>query len=147
MTDRVNGRRRHPGFLAGGMLAAALLAACTSARTDVGTSDESCYLSLPAATHAVGGHGHLEGIRKLTSTQLRQLAPRLDSDLAGKVPARQNLCVAAFTGHFTSEEVSKPLGRDQGVFAVVVLTTPQNRLLGTLVLRRVPVRFSHTHPF
>jgi hypothetical protein len=147
MTDRVNRRWRLPGFLAAGMVAASLLAACTSARTDVGTADESCYLSLPAATHAVGGQGHLEGIRKFTSTQLRQLAPRLDTDLSGQVSARQDLCVAAFTGHFTSEEVSKPLGRDQGVFAVVVITTPQNRLLGTLILRRVPVGFSHTHPF
>ncbi len=34
-----------------------------------------------------------------------------------------------------------------GGLAIVVLTTPQNRLLGTLVLRRVPVRFNHTHPF
>jgi hypothetical protein len=54
--------------------------------------------------------------------------------------------VAAFSGHFTSEKVSKPLGRDEGLYAVVVLTTPANRLLGTLILSRVPVRINHTHP-
>jgi hypothetical protein len=146
MSDGVDPRRRLLGLLAAVVLAAALTA-CTSARTDVGTSDESCYLSLPAATRTVGGHGHLEGIRKFTSTQFRQLVPRLSQDLAGQVSPRQDLCVAAFSGYFTSEEVSKPLGRDQGSFAVVVLTTPTNRLLGTIILRRVPVRFNHTHPF
>ncbi len=140
-------RRRVAAGLAASVLAAFLLAACTSARSDVGTSDESCYLSLPAATRAVGGHGHLEGIRKFTQADLRQLAPGLYQDLARQVPARQDLCVAAFTGHFSSDTVSKPLGSPMGVLAIVVLTTPQNRLLGTLVLRRVPVRFNHTHPF
>jgi hypothetical protein len=140
-------RRRFAAGLAAPVLAAFLLAACTSARSDVGTADESCYLSLPAATRAVGGHGHLEGIRKFTQADLRQLAPRLYQDLARQIPARQDLCVAAFTGHFSSDAVSTPLGREEGVVAIVVLTTPQNRLLGTLVLPRVPVRFSHTHPF
>jgi hypothetical protein len=143
----VNLRRRLQGFLAAGVLSASLLSACTSARTDVGTADESCYISLPAATRAVGGHGHLQGIRKFSATQLRQTAPRLYQDLVNQVPPRQSLCVAAFSGHFTSNEVSKPLGREEGVFAVVVLTTPANRLLGTLILSRVPVRFNHTHPF
>jgi hypothetical protein len=147
MTHGANRRRGLPGFLAATVFAASLLAGCTSARTDVGTSDESCYLSLPAATHAVGGHGHLEGIRKLSPAQLRQMAPRLYQSLARQMSPRQNLCVAAFTGHFTSEEVSKPLGRDEGVFAVAVLTTPANRLIGTLILRKVPVRFNHTHTF
>ncbi len=140
-------RRRVAAGLAASLLAAFLLGACTSARSDVGTADESCYLSLPAATRAVGGHGHLEGIRKFTPADLRQLAPRLYQHLARQVPARQDLCVAAFTGHFSSDAVSKPVERETGVLAIVVLTTPGNRLLGTLVLRRVPVRFSHTHPF
>jgi hypothetical protein len=140
-------RRRLFGGFAAAMVAASLLTSCTTARTDVGTADESCYLSLPAATRAVGGHGHLEGIRKFTAAQLRQTAPRLYQDLLSPVPPRQDLCVAAFTGQFTSAEVTKALGRNEGVFAVVVLTTPANRLLGTLILRRVPVRINHTHPF
>jgi hypothetical protein len=140
-------RRRLLGLLAAGLLASSLLAGCTAARTDVGTSDESCYLSLPAATRAVGGKGHLEGIRKFTPNNLKQIAPRLFGELARQVPPRQDLCVAAFTGHFTAEEVSKPLGMDEGTFAMAVVTTPGNRLLGTFILRRVPVRFNHTHPF
>jgi hypothetical protein len=27
------------------------------------------------------------------------------------------------------------------------VTTPANRLLGTLILTKLPVRFEHTHPF
>jgi hypothetical protein len=140
-------RRRLPGMLAAGALAASVLTACTSARSDVGTSDESCYLSLPAATRAVGGHGHLEGIRRFSPGELRQIAPRLDGEMAREMPAHQDVCAAAFTGHFTSEQVSKPLGRDEGALAVVVLSSPGNRLLGTLILRHLPVRFNHTHPF
>ena len=67
----------------------------------MGTSDESCYLSLPAATRAIGGHGHLEGIRRFTPNDFRQIAPRLYQDMAQQVPPGQDLCVAAFTGHFT----------------------------------------------
>ena len=39
--------------------------------------------------------------------------------------------------------VSKPLGRPAGKLAVVVVTTPGNKLLGTLVLIKLPVRFQH----
>jgi hypothetical protein len=31
--------------------------------------------------------------------------------------------------------------------AVVVVTTPANELLGTLILSRLPLRFQQTHPF
>jgi hypothetical protein len=30
---------------------------------------------------------------------------------------------------------------------VVVVTSPGNKLLGTLILTKIPVRFEHTHPF
>ncbi len=39
--------------------------------------------------------------------------------------------------------VSKPLGRPTGTLAVVVVTTPANKLLGTLILTKIPVRFQH----
>ena len=46
------------------LLAATLLTACSAARTGLGTTDESCYLALPTAAKAVGGHAHLAGVRK-----------------------------------------------------------------------------------
>ena len=129
------------------MLVASLLASCSAARTGLGTTDESCYLALPTAAKAVGGHGHLEGVRKYTLGNLRGVAPRLYGRLADDVPKGQSVCVAGYTGHFTSSEVSKPLGRPSGTLAVAVVTTPANKLLGTLILTKLPVRFEHTHPF
>lgn len=129
------------------VLVATLLASCSTARSDFGTTDASCYLALPTAAKAVGGHGHLEGVRKYTVNDLRGVAPRFYSQLADDVPKKQGVCVAGYTGHFTSAEVSKPLGLPSGTLAVAVVTTPANKLLGTLVLTKLPVRFQHTHPF
>ncbi len=139
--------RSRAAVLAGLVLVASLLASCSAARTGLGTTDESCYLALPTAAKAVGGHGHLEGVRKYTLGGLRGVAPRLYRRLADDVPKKQSVCVAGYTGHFTRSEVSKPLGRPSGTLAVAVVTTPANKLLGTLILTKLPVRFQHTHPF
>jgi hypothetical protein len=143
-------RSRRPATaaaLAGLVLLATLLASCSAARTGLGTTDESCYLALPTAAKAVGGHGHLEGVRKYTLSSMHAVAPRLYGALAKDVPKKQLVCVAGYTGHFTSSEVAKPLGRPSGTLAVAVVTTPANKLLGTLILTKLPVRFEHTHPF
>ena len=66
-----------------------------------GTTDDSCYLALPTAAKAVGGHGHLEGVRKYTLSNLHSMAPRLYGRLAHDVPKKQAICVAGYTGHFT----------------------------------------------
>jgi hypothetical protein len=129
------------------VLAAALLASCSTARSDFGTTDASCYLALPTAAKAVGGHGHLEGVRKYTLSGLRGVAPRLYGRLAGDLPKKQGVCIAGYSGHFTSADVSKPLGHPSGTLAVAVVTTPANQLLGTLILSKLPVRFEHTHLF
>ena len=143
-------RTRAGALTAAVVLAASLLASCSSARSDLGTTDESCYLTLPTAARAVGGHGHLDGVRKFTFSDLRGMAPRLYGQLVhdGLAP-KQPVCLAAYTGHFTASEVSKPLGDRTGTsaVAVAVVTTPANRLLGTLMLAKLPVRFQHTHPF
>ena len=52
--------RRFVAPVAGLVLAASLLASCSSARTDSGTSADSCYLALPTAAQAVE---HLWGDR------------------------------------------------------------------------------------
>jgi hypothetical protein len=138
---------RIASVLAALVLASMLLAACSTARTDFGTTDASCYLALPTAAKAVGGHGHLEGVRKYTLSGLRSVAPRLYTQLAGEVSKKQGVCVAGYSGHFTAAEVSKPLGHPSGTLAVAVVTTPANNLLGTLILAKLPLRFQHTHPF
>ena len=143
-------RTQAGALTAGIVLAASLLASCSSARSDLGTTDESCYLTLPTAARAVGGHGHLEGVRKFSFSDLHGMAPRLYGELAhDDLTPKQAVCLAAYTGHFTASDVAKPLGRRSGTsaVAVAVVTTPANRLLGTLILTKLPVRFEHTHPF
>lgn len=145
--SRSGSARRAWAWAGGLVLVASILAGCSSARTGLGTTDESCYLALPTAAKAVGGHGHLSGVRKFSVAELKPLAPRLYDDLADQAPAKQAVCLAAYTGHFTQAMVTKPLGRASGKLAVVVVTSPGNRVLGTLILEKIPVRFQHTHLF
>jgi hypothetical protein len=129
------------------VLAAMLFASCSTARSDFGTTDASCYLALPTAAKAVGDHGHLEGVRKYSLSSLRSVAPKLYNRLSDDLSKKQSLCIAGYSGHFTSSEVSKPLGDPSGTLAVAVITAPGNKLLGTLILTKLPVRFEHSHPF
>ena len=143
-TRPVGGFSRRCGVGAAGVVvAASLLTACSGARSGQGTTAESCYLALPTAAEAVGGHGHLAGVRKFTLSGLHGVAPRLYDHLADEVPKGQAVCVVGYTGKFNAAMVSKPLGRPSGTLAVVVVTTPANKLLGTLILTKIPVRFQH----
>jgi hypothetical protein len=135
---------RRVGLVACAVLfGASAFAGCSSARAGLGTSDESCYLAIPTATKAVGGHGHLTGIRKYTVAELKSVAPRLYDALADQASRTQVLCLAGYTGSFTKAMVEKPIGHASGKLAVVVVTSPGNKVLGTLILEKLPVRFHH----
>jgi hypothetical protein len=133
--------------VAGLLLAGSVFAGCSAARSDVGTTDETCYLALPTAAHAVGPNAHFVGVRKYTMSSIKDLAPRLYTVMSKSVSPKQAICLAAYTGHFNSYTVVKPRGRPAGTLAVAVVKTPGNELLGTLILTKIPVRFQHTHPF
>jgi len=142
--------REHLSFLRARAPAACALVfllavGCTSIRSNLGTSDSSCFLALPAATKAVGPHSRLLGARLFSLAELRREAPKLAAQVSPKGSPKQSLCVLAFSGHFSSTAVSKPLGRSAGEVAVAVLTRPSNLLLGTVILKRLPIRFSHSH--
>jgi hypothetical protein len=139
-------RRGGPGVLAL-VLAGTALTGCTSARSSLGTSDNSCYLALPTAAQAIGPHSHgrLVGLNLYTLKYLKERAPKFYADLSTKVPEGQSVCVVAYTGHFTASEVSDPKGHPSGPFAVVVATTAANKVLGTIIFKRVPLHFGHTH--
>jgi hypothetical protein len=127
------------------VLAAAVLAGCTTARSSLGTSDSSCYLALPTATKAVESHGRLLGVQKFSLSALRKNAPHLLQDLATTAPGSETVCIVAFTGKFTSGSVSDARGRSSGHLAVVVSTTPGNHLLGTVIFTKAPLHFGHSH--
>jgi hypothetical protein len=144
-TRRAAGPPRYVAGFASLVIAIGLLAGCTTARSNLGTSDSSCYSALPAATKAVHSHGHLFGLHRLTLSGLRRQAPHLVHDLATKEPGAQSICVVAFQGHFTAGSVSDPRGQASGRLAVVVSTAPGNRLLGTVIFTRAPLHFGHFH--
>ena len=144
-TDPRTLSRRITGGLVAFLAAACILTGCSTPRSDLGTSDSSCYLALPAASRAVHGSGRLAGVQLLTLTGLRRQAPQLFGPLAIAHPTPVRVCVIEFSGVFSRSSVAKPLGSPSGRLAVVVLRTPSNRLLGTVILDRPPMRFGHDH--
>jgi hypothetical protein len=142
-------RRPVVGRITGGLVAclvaAGVLAGCSTVRSDLGTSDSPCYLALPAASQAVHGSGKLAGVDLLTLTGLRRQAPHLFAPLAIPHPGPDRICVIEFTGSFAASSVARPLGSPSGRLAVVVLRTPSNRLLGTVILDHPPLHFGHAH--
>jgi hypothetical protein len=137
--------RRLAGAMAGCLVAAGAMAGCTSVRSDLGPADSSCYLALPAATTAAGGHGRLLGVDLLTLRELRQRERQLFAALNVGVASSQRVCVVAFAGKFDKTSVAHPLGQSSGPLAVVVLDTPSNHLLGTVIYSQLPYHFGHTH--
>jgi hypothetical protein len=131
--------------LAGCLLLAMAMAGCTSGRSTLGTSDDSCYLALPTATSAVRSHGRLVGVHLFTLKTLRQRTPGLLKDLDTTYHASQRVCVIAFSGDFRKSSVTRGRGQASGRVAVVVSTTPGNHLLGTAILGRTPLHFGHPH--
>jgi hypothetical protein len=146
---RVERRGRFRLKLASGsaacLLAAGLLAGCTSARSNLGTSDSACFLALPSATKAVGAHSRFIGVHLYTLASLRKSAPHLYAALPSEPASSQRICAFAFMGTFTKTSVSHPLGLASGPVAVAVLKTPSNQLLGTVLFNHAPVRFGHSH--
>jgi hypothetical protein len=138
--------RRHAASVAACvMLGGGLATACTTARSDLGTSTSSCYLALPTAKEAVEGHGRLLGVQRFSLTALHQQAPTLYSQLDSNAPGSQRVCVVDFGGRFDAASVHVARGRSSGLLAVVVSTTPGNHVLGTVILARPPLRFGHSH--
>jgi hypothetical protein len=137
--------RRVGVLLAGTLLVTTVLAGCTSSRSSLGTTDNSCYLALPVSSRAVHGKGRLVGIQLYSESSLRKRAPNLSRDLSLSPKAQQKVCVAAYAGEFTRASVNQPLGQPSGQLAVVVSETPSNDLLGTVLFRHAPLHFGHPH--
>ena len=121
-----------------------LTSGCTTVRSNLGTTDSGCYLGLPAATKSVHSVGRLSGVHRVRLTQLKKSFPGLLDSLQVEA-TRQQVCLFAFSGSFTAASVSKPRGRPDGHLAVVVLSTPANGLIGTVIVNHLPLRFGHSH--
>jgi hypothetical protein len=136
-------RRRGCGAI-GLLLASAGVTACTTARSDLGTSAGPCYVALPTATKAVNGEGHLLGVQRVTAESLQRQAPELYRQVPTTYAASTRLCVVAFSGRFDTASVTDASGRSSGGLAVVVSTASGNRLLGTVIFAKPPLRIGRS---
>ena len=142
---RVESRRRLAILAFSGVLLAATLTGCTSARSGLGTSASSCYLALPTANQAVHGDGHFLGVKLFTVGSLRRTAPHLYAAIHNENNSTQHVCAVAYSGDFSRRSVKYPRGKSSGHLAVVVSTSPGDRLLATVIFTRIPLNFNHSH--
>jgi len=128
--------------------------ACGAGRNILGTNTGPCFLALPVAKRAVEGHGKLAGVRlidipSLTSVPGDRAVRALLDQIA--VPLPRDVCLVAYAGSFTLSRVEQPTGLlppgpgGVGRYAIVVVTAPTSVLLGTFVVQRLPLDFTHTH--
>lgn len=129
------------------LFAAVAGAGCTAARNTLGTSSSPCFRAVAVATDAVHDRGSLAGVRLLSARDLEK-RPRLKSVLSTRAGHEvKNVCAVAFTGQFRRSDVREPIGNGPaggvGSIAVVLVSYPQDHLLATLVLSKVPLPFRH----
>jgi hypothetical protein len=127
------------------------LAACGAGRDAMGTNAGPCFAALPVAKHAVHGRGLLAGVELVDVAALTDRNQRQIHDLLGQLPAApgHNVCLVAYAGSFTPEQVELPLGAPPsggvGHYAIVAVTTSKPKLLATFVVRHVPPNFTGVH--
>jgi hypothetical protein len=129
-------------------LAALCLVGCTSARSSLGTSDSGCFVVLPTAVSAVSSTGPratLLGVRSVSLATLHRQDPALSGAIRPDRPGGEQVCLVAFRGAFRATSVAKPYGLDSGPVAVAVVQVSPERLLGTYIADRVPLKFGHSH--
>lgn len=128
-------------------LALGLLAGCTSARDTLGTSSSQCFRAVPVAEAAVEHRGTFVGVRLIGAAQLRHRQQMRQLLAARAGPKVRSLCIVTFHGHFDIDQVKKAFGmpppEGEGIYAVAVVSSPQNELIGTLVLTRQPLSVRH----
>ncbi len=128
-------------------LATSGLSGCTAARNTLGTNSSPCFHALALAADAVHDRGAFAGVRLLSAASLAKI-PRVEAVAKARSSTPvHNVCLVAYRGDFRLTDVARPAGRTPpsgvGHFAVVVVSTPQNKLLATFVLQKEPVRFRH----
>ncbi|MGH9046700.1 MAG: hypothetical protein ACRDVW_05225 [Acidimicrobiales bacterium] len=139
---RASGPRRW--IVAISLAAPAALVGCSSVHQSLGTSDGPCYVALPNAVEAVGQAGHLDGVRLMEVGSLEAMAP-LRTALSSAGVESGRVCLVAFDGDFSASSVSSPSGLTSGHLAVVVLGYPDGKLVKTVLMRRLPTQFGHSH--
>jgi hypothetical protein len=131
-----------------GPLLVVTLAGCTSARDTLGTSASSCFDALALAGNAVHHRGTFAGVR-LVSFDAFGTDVHMRAALSNRFGTKiHNVCAVSYRGTFRVDQVEQLLGPPPaggvGHFAVVIVSKPQNKLLGTVVRLTQPMRFGDT---
>jgi acyl dehydratase len=132
--------RRRLAALGAALVAAAGLAACTSARNGLGTPVDACYRALPVAAAAVGHQGRFAGVVLAGDRLLHG-----DTAFAQEVqrrggPSVHAACVVGFRGHFAVASVHDAVVAGHGPlrWAIAVVSSPGNDLIVTVLTSRPP---------
>jgi hypothetical protein len=123
------------------------LSGCTSARDTLGTNSSPCFHALALSADAVHDRGVFAGVRLVSASSLVKLHHLEAVVKQRSTTPLHNVCLVAYRGDFHLTQVQRPAGATPlsgvGHFAIVVISTPQNKLLATFVLAKEPVRFRH----
>jgi hypothetical protein len=134
-------------MLALGSVMVALLAGCTSARDTLGTSASSCFEALAVAGNAVHHQGTFAGVRSVSFSSVSADVHLGNAPSTTTALSKHNVCVVSYHGLFSVNQVEKPLGPAPpgglGHYAIVIVSNPQNHLVGTVVRLTQPLRFDH----
>ena len=123
------------------------LARCTSARDTLGTTASPCFEALAIGADAVHDNGSFAGVHLLTLSTAAHDLHMQRTLLARFGPSVHNVCVVSYRGTFDVAHVARPLGPPPpggvGHYAIVIVSKPQNQLLGTVIRETQPLRFGH----
>ena len=129
------------------LVSAATLFGCTSARNTLGTNASPCFEALVIAANAVHHTGSFAGVHLLPFTRIGSDA-HIQSVLSARAGSTvHSVCVVSYKGTFRVDHVERPLGPAPvggvGHYAIIIVSQPQNHLLGTVVRVTQPLRFGH----
>ena len=132
------------GRVALASLLAVTLAGCAAARNSLGTTASPCFDALAIAGNAVHHRGTFAGVVQVSLDKFNADAHRPPGFSMADRGVR-DVCVVAYQGQFRPDQVERPFGPTPaggvGRYAIVVVSKPQNRLLGTVVRQTEPLRF------
>jgi hypothetical protein len=131
------------------------LAGCTAARNVLGTTDSLCFHTLPEARDAVGSRAVFAGVRFLAVNDVVRAIEHSRLHLKPPVSLltmkHKRACLVAFRGEFSLARSRLGWAPRPGPYkgAVVVVSPSDNKVIATILFRRVPssIEFDHRLAF